>query len=234
MKNIKGILFDFNGTLFFDSKIHLSVFRDISRELLGREFTEEFMIKSIFGRTNAKIYRDNFKADATDEECRRFNSMKLSRYFDTCLATPSLLRLVDGVADMLDYLKAQKIPYCISTGSDREEMEFFIRHLGLERWFSWDNIVYTDGSFNGKPAPDCYQLAARRIGLNPDECVVFEDAGSGILAARAAGAGALVVIHESTVPSPLDGSYDVLGEYTDLRGWRDILSDLGLFQSERK
>ena len=233
MTPLKGILFDFNGTLFFDSKIHFEVFKRVALLFGKKPFSEEFMIKNVFGRTNALIYRQNFSHNATDAECKRFSDIKVKMYFDTCLERKDIMRLVPGVPEMLDFLKASGIPYCISTGSDREEMEFFVRHLGLERWFNWDNIVYTDGSFAGKPAPDCYILAAARLGLTPSECVVFEDGESGIRAARAAGAGAVIAVHECGIPSPVDSGMTVDGDHLDLTEWRSILSNLG-FPTERK
>ncbi|MBQ8331254.1 MAG: HAD-IA family hydrolase [Clostridia bacterium] len=54
------------------------------------------------------------------------------------------------------------------------------------------------------PAPDIYQIAARKIGLAPAECLVFEDGTSGILSARAAGVYDGIVIHETSAPLSLE------------------------------
>jgi beta-phosphoglucomutase-like phosphatase (HAD superfamily) len=64
----------------------------------------------------------------------------------------------------------------------------------LPRWFDIEKIVYSDGKIKGKPAPDIYIIAARNLGLKPEECIVIEDAVSGIEAARAAGIGKIVAI----------------------------------------
>ena len=71
---------------------------------------------------------------------------------------------------------------------------FFREHFGLDRWFDPRRIVYDDGTFSGKPAPDIYLRAAERIGLSPSRCIVAEDARSGIEAARRAGAGMIVAV----------------------------------------
>ena len=57
----------------------------------------------------------------------------------------------------------------------------------MDRWFDPRRIVYDDGTFSGKPAPDIYLRAAERIGLSPSRCIVAEDAPVGIEAARRAG-----------------------------------------------
>jgi beta-phosphoglucomutase-like phosphatase (HAD superfamily) len=76
----------------------------------------------------------------------------------------------------------------------KESFYFFIEHLRLDRWFDVAKIVYDDGMRPGKPAPDIYLAAARNIGVAPSECVVVEDAVSGLAAAYAAGIGYIVAI----------------------------------------
>ena len=162
-KALSGILFDFNGTLFFDSDMHFEAFRlcfDRYGISLPDENLEDFMVQKIVGRTTAAIFRQYFKPDATDEECEEFAIIKENYYYDICLSNPQKMKLVPYAEKMLDYIKNANIPYCIATGSGKREMDFFIEHLGLDRWFDIQKIVYTDGSFKGKPSPNCYLIAA--------------------------------------------------------------------------
>ena len=108
--------------------------------------------------------------------------------------------MTQGSEELLEYLKENGIPYAMATGAQRNELEFFFEHLPLARYFSWDNILYTDGTFAGKPAPDCYLLAAKKLGLDASECLVFEDGTAGLAAARAANAGGVVCIYEKGLP----------------------------------
>ena len=228
-RRIRGILFDFNGTLFFDSRMHMDAFAETCRRYSKEPFSDEYMINNVFGRTNTRIFKENFKADATDLECEVFNDVKKKLYFDACLSRPERMHLVDGAAQMLDYLSANSIPFALATGSDREELDFFMEHLGLGRWFDFDkNIVFTDGSFRGKPEPDCYILAAEKIGLIPEECAVFEDGRSGIAAAHAAGCTRVVAISETGIPAPFDSPDEVTAAYNSLSDWRNALILLGL------
>ena len=228
--SIKGIIFDFNGTLFFDSELHLISFSECFTSRGMTPLDRDFVIKNIFGQQNETIYRSYFNPDPSAEELRAFSREKEGRYFELCRKSENHRHLCKGAEEMLDYLKENAIPYCIATGSEYENVEFYIEHIGLDRWFSLDNIVYTDGTFKGKPEPDIYKIAASRLGLDPKECAVFEDGTAGLIAARDAGAGKLFAIHESTLPSPVTSATAVCGEYNDFSDWKNILSDLGLLK----
>ena len=233
MEKTEGILFDFNGTLFFDGDMNIEAFGRCCDEYGIERFSNEDLIKKVFGRTNKKIFRDYFKSDATDDECDDFAKRKRAFYFDSCLHMREKLRLAPGVYEMLDYLKGSGIPYALATGSDREEVDFYFEHLGISRWFAYgENLIYNDGTYNGKPAPDCYILAAESIGLDPRRCIVFEDGRSGIKAARAAKAAAVVAVHESTMPSPVDDETAVDMCFNDHKNWRDVLGSFGLLRKD--
>jgi len=229
--SIKGILFDFNGTLFFDSELHLLAFSQCFTDRGMKPLDREYVIRNIFGKQNEEIYRTYFDANATDEEQKAFAAEKEGKYIRLCSETDGYTSLCKGAEEMLEYLKANGIPFCIATGSDLENVEFYFKHLKLDKWFSLDNIVYTDGSFRGKPAPDIYELAAARIGLSPSECVVFEDGTSGLRAAKAAGVETRFAIHEKGLPSPVSDDVSVCGEYNDFSEWRAIFKEIGLIKS---
>lgn len=82
----------------------------------------------------------------------------------------------------------------IATMSEKPNVDFFIEQFKLEKWFDLDKIVYADGTIPGKPAPDIYIKAAEKLRLATKDCIVVEDAVSGIEAARAAGAGKIIAI----------------------------------------
>ncbi len=228
MKKLSGILFDFNGTLLFDSHMHMEAFRRVFPEFGVPAPTEEYMINKVFGRTNAQIFYENCDPNGSAEACEAFRVAKERAYYDICLSSPEKFRLADGVSDMLDYLKRNGVPYCMATGSGKDEVNFFMTHLGIDRWFSWDNIVYTDGTFKGKPEPDCYILAARRLSLATKDCIVFEDGASGIRAARSAGAGAIIAVYEQGIPAPIGEPGSLDGEYHSFADWHSILAGYGL------
>lgn len=224
----RGVLFDFNGTLFFDTELHIKAFEIVFEDYGKPKPTRDFITERLIGRTNYSIYLDNFDPKGDAAACDKFRRDKENIYYELCLADKNVFRLVDGATDMLDHLKENGIPFTIATGSGGEEIDFFFRHLGLGKWFDKEKIIFTNGTFNGKPAPDCYLLAAEKIGVPASECIVFEDGTSGVRAAMSAGAEGVIVIHESTVPSPLNGEVRADAVYHDLTEWRSILSNYRL------
>ena len=102
--------------------------------------------------------------------------------------------LADGAVEFLNYLKENDIPRNIATMSDKKNVDFFFEHFKLDNWFDYDKVVYANGIIPSKPAPDIYQIAARNLSLKPSECIVVEDAISGIQSAYDAGIGKIIAI----------------------------------------
>ena len=191
---MKGIIFDFNGTLFFDSDLHYEAWRVFSERLRGYPFTDEEMQKYMFGRTNADIieYAIGKKPDSVMVE--KLAKEKEGLYRAECVRQEGRLKLAPGAEDFLNYLVENNIPRTIATMSEWDNVEFYIKEFRLERWFELDKIVYSNGKIAGKPAPDIYEIAARNLGLAPEDCVVVEDAISGINSAKAANIGKIIAI----------------------------------------
>ncbi len=91
-----------------------------------------------------------------------------------------------GARELTDHLHAQGVPQAIATSSSRETLAQKVR--SHPEWFErFDAIVSSEDVEHGKPAPDIFLEAARRLGGWPSECLVFEDAPAGVEAALAAG-----------------------------------------------
>jgi sugar-phosphatase len=84
-------------------------------------------------------------------------------------------------------------------------------------------LVAAEDVSRGKPAPDCFRLAAERLGVDARDCLVFEDAPAGISAAEAAGAAVVVISathrHPLQTPHAAIAGYDAIGIALDDRGW---------------
>ncbi len=109
--------------------------------------------------------------------------MKRQRY--AYLLENEKLPIIEETVGLVCRLKEAGIPYAIGTGSWPEGARATLRSAGIEELFS---IMVTPPDVqHGKPAPDIFLLCAQRMGVKPQDCVVFEDAQPGIDAARAAG-----------------------------------------------
>lgn len=197
MGKIKAVIFDFNGTMIFDSDIHRSVWYEFIPKYTSKIVTQEEIRDFILGRDNASILRHYFGHQLTDEDICRLTYEKEATYRRLCLNDKKRFRFIDGLKEFLDYLKDIEIPMTIATGSEIVNLKFFFEQFNLSRWFDFENVIYDNGSFPGKPAPDIYIRAAKVLSTNPADCLVFEDALSGVLAAHNAGIGHIVAISES-------------------------------------
>jgi beta-phosphoglucomutase-like phosphatase (HAD superfamily) len=84
----------------------------------------------------------------------------------------------------------------VATSGERRYVDAVVRELNLDGLF--DAIAVAEDVERGKPAPDVYLLAARRLGLPPAQCLALEDAPNGVLAAKAAGMRCVAVPNEMT------------------------------------
>ena len=191
---MKGIIFDFNGTLFFDSHMHYEAWRIYSKKLRGYEFTDDEMREKMFGRTNADIIEYAIGKKPSPQMVEKLAKEKEGMYREMCLKNRETFVLSPGAEKFLDYLKENNIPRTIATMSEWDNVEFYIKEFNLEKWFDLDKIVYSNGKIPGKPAPDIYQIASKNIGLSPENCIVVEDALSGIESANKAGIGTIIAI----------------------------------------
>ena len=191
---IKGFIFDFNGTLFWDSKLHYDAWIDYSTKLRGYPFSDEEMQKYMFGRTNSDIIEYAVGKKLPESEIIALAKEKESYYRNMCKKLPEQFHLAEGVEEFLDFLKSKNIPMTIATMSEKDNVDFYKKEFNISKWFDVDKIVYSDGTIPGKPNPDIFLIAADKIGVHPKECVVFEDALSGIEAAKRAGIGTIVAV----------------------------------------
>lgn len=119
------------------------------------------------------------------------------------------IEAISGAAAFLNALPPQR--WAIVTSSPRR---LAIRRLEATGLPIPPLMVTGEEVTNGKPAPDCFLLAAKRLGLKPQECLVFEDAPAGIQAAEAAGTKVVVITathkHALETPHPTIAGYDLL------------------------
>lgn len=205
--NYKGVIFDFNGTLFYDTPKHIEAWRDYSKRLRGVSFSDEEMELYMLGHTNEDIITYALGKKPDKKLALQLAQEKEALYRQMCLNDMENTKLANGAVDFLKYLKQNNIPFTIATASDKTNLDFFIEIFELKNWFDLSKIVYDDGKLPNKPEPDIYLCAAANLGLEPKDCLVFEDALAGIEAARRAGIGEIVAV----VPQSKFEQFEKLG-----------------------
>ncbi|MEE1186147.1 MAG: HAD family phosphatase [Acutalibacteraceae bacterium] len=207
---MKGIIFDFNGTLFLDSPYHETAWRKYAKEEFDIDITKDEYYRCIHGSTNPMIYERLFKKPIPAELIGVFGEKKEQIYREQCIKDKDILTFAKGAYELLDYLEKNSIPHAIATSSEINNVNFFKQLFNLEKWFGEGRIIYDDGTVRGKPHPDLYLKAGEKLGVDMKDLIIVEDACAGVRAAKASGAGLVVGICP-------DGKDKFVGtEYTDL------------------
>jgi HAD superfamily hydrolase (TIGR01509 family) len=176
-----AVIFDFNGTLFWDSDyqekswLKYLAYHDIT-------LTKEEINFYIHGRNGKDTFELIFQKEFTKEEIDQLVEEKEKLYRQECLQNP--MDLAPGALDLIKYLHGEKIPIAIATASGKANVEFFIEHFALLKYFKRENIIYDDGTVKGKPHPDIFLKAIKKLSASPGNVTIFEDSVSGIEAAK--------------------------------------------------
>lgn len=180
-----AILWDLDGVLVDSRAAHLEAWRALCEET-GRPFDREYFERT-FGLRNEDIIRGYWTEVPADER-RRLEQRKERLFRERARGR---IRPLPGAADLVREAMRRGVRQAIVSSTPPENIALVLRELGLEGAF--DTIVSGDDVSRGKPDPEGFLLAARRLGVDPARCVVVEDAPAGVEAGRRAGARTLGV-----------------------------------------
>ena len=182
---MKGVIFDFNGTLLLDDEINKIAWKTYAKEKLNIIMTDEDYYK-YNGTPGENWIVGLTKGQITGEDAVKHRIGKEGQYRKEL--KDANIDLIKGAKDFFEKLKEANIPFTIATSSDGPNVQLYFEKFNLNKWFDLSKCVYTDGTFKGKPNPDIYLKAAEKIGVDIKDCVVFEDTKSGAQAGFNAGA----------------------------------------------
>jgi beta-phosphoglucomutase family hydrolase len=178
---VGGVLWDLDGTLIDSADQHYSAWRDALAQR-GRGHTREEFMRG-FGKRNDLVLRAIFGDALSPEEAARVAHDKEERY--RRLVREDGLEPLPGVMEWLSRLKERGFRQALATSAPPANVAVVIEVLGLDRLL--DAVASADDVERGKPEPDIFLEAARRIDVPPERCVVIEDSPYGLEAARRAG-----------------------------------------------
>jgi beta-phosphoglucomutase len=189
---MRGAIFDLDGTIVDNMPIHIEAFAIFAeRHGLPRLTLDDR--KRLDGRRNSEIFPDLFGRPLTGADQQAFAEEKEALYRGLSIGR---LAPVDGFIRLLGRLDAHAVPVAIATSAPPENVTHTLAELGLSSRLTC--IVRGDQVTRGKPFPDVFLAAASRLGVAPADCVAFEDAPVGIIAARAAGMRTVAVTNSFT------------------------------------
>lgn len=182
----QAFLFDLDGTLIHSMPLHHESWRIWHREL-GLPFDEAGFFEATAGRSNGEILAE-LLPQRTAGERDALAERKEQLYRD--LAAQSL-QLIDGFGAFHAQAREAGLRLGICTAAPPANMAVAFDRFGLDAMV--DTITSPADGLRGKPHPDIFAEAARRLGVAPQHCTVFEDAPLGVEAARRAGMRAVVL-----------------------------------------
>ncbi len=190
-------IFDLDGTLVDSYDAHYEAWRGISKTHGVEVTVEEYYAH--FGRRNEDLLRACWlragRGALTNEEIAALDEEKEAAYR---ALVRHHLPLMDGARELVHALRGAGFKIAVGSSGPPLNVQRAIDGLALQSPF--DAVVTGRDVARSKPDPECFLLAASRLGIAPARCVVFEDAPAGITAAKAAGMRCIAVTSKGHTP----------------------------------
>jgi beta-phosphoglucomutase len=209
MQITKALLFDMDGTIVDNMSFHTDTWLELLRRREIETTAEEFF-RNTAGMPNAQIFRHYFGDRLTEEEIVSLGAEKERIYRENYgpHVTP-----MPGLVALLELARERGIKTGLATSAPPENIEFILEKTGLRDAF--DVIVGAQDVTKGKPDPEIYLVCAEKLGIDPGECVVFEDAPMGIESGLRAGMRvvALTTVLTADEAAAIEGIEGVLTDF---------------------
>lgn len=203
---MKSAIFDFDGTLVNSESLHFKTFNK-----LFSKFGIEIALKDwhlYTGTGSRNILSKVFKANGIKEDVEKFVGVR-NRYFHEELKKGNL-KLIKGVNQFFRMLKKRGVECIIASSGQYSNVKMELKAVGLDG----ERFICSKEVKKLKPDPEIFLLAAKKLGRDPFECVVFEDAKAGVEAAKRAGMYCVAV---GTDKKELSGADLVIKDFSELR-----------------
>ncbi len=213
MRLIKAAIFDLDGTIIDSNPLDFAAWQKVLAEHQAQLSWEEYL--QIVGATSAEIVQQYLNLN--DEKKTEEIVHKREEYFRQ-IAGEKGIHLLPGAEKLLQDIRAIPLKMVLATGSNREKLDFVFSKVHIRQYF--DDLITADDVTKGKPDPEVFLQAARKINLPPAECMVFEDAKKGVEAAKAGGM-TCIAINTNGHSHYLSAADLVIEKYTDwnVRQW---------------
>lgn len=182
-----------DGTLVDNSNYHRKAWEIFCKKYDLTKYTE---LDGLFGQTNDFLLPYFFEKKLTRAEIEQYADEKEAIY-RTIYA--SEIKPIKGLIDFLEQLKAKHLKLAVATSANRDNVDFVLSSIQVQHFFPC--IVDESYVSKGKPDPEIFLVCAHRLGVQPKECIVFEDSVYGVEAASVA--GMKVIGLDTTVESQL-------------------------------
>lgn len=192
----KAIIFDLDGVVVSTDNCHYEAWKQLADEegiYFDRTINER--LRGVSRMESLEIVLEKAEKDYTDAEKLEMAERK-NGYYKEKIKLLDSSAILDGALEFIN--KAKSLGVKVAIGSSSKNTIAILEQVGCKEIF--DAIADGNDIKNSKPAPDVFLVAAERIGIDPAECMVAEDADAGVEAALAAGMDVLAVGYASANP----------------------------------
>jgi len=184
MSTIEAYITDFDGTLCDTKAANISAYSQAFKDA-DLTFDEALYVEHFGHRFDEMM---DVIAPNTSEEQREVVKKQKALHYTTDL---HLVSVNDSLVEILRTAKEAGKKIGLATTARRQNVEAILSHFSLLDLF--DEMIFGEDVTKSKPDPECYTLIVERLGIAPENCIVFEDSSIGIAAAEAAGTHVLKV-----------------------------------------
>ncbi len=182
MKSAEAVVFDYNGTLYFDYRENRDAWNVISQKYRGRSFSDA-EYDSMMGMTDHTCVRRILGDDTPLHTLEEISKEKETIYLNLCRKRN--LRIERDAVEFILRLKKDNIKVLIASSAPKMNMEWYYENAGIKDLFTPQDIIAGREDIPSKPAPDIFRLALERAHTSPDSAICFEDSPNGLKAAVA-------------------------------------------------
>jgi beta-phosphoglucomutase len=216
----KSIIFDFDGVLFDSERLHLKACNKVF-DALGFAIPEDEYFQRYVGLSDIEMFPlilndKNIECDMA--QIKNLREKKINAYTNIINSNDSLDGL-PNVKKFIELYEKKVAGFAICSGARREEIDAALNKLEngeLKKYFK--HIVTIDDVSRGKPSPEGYLLAARKLNMSPQDCLAIEDTPTGAAAAKAAGM-IVVALSRSLEKTDFDNIDFLARSYDEIDAW---------------
>lgn len=182
LQNFEAVIFDMDGVLVNSEPFYVEVEQKNFRQL-GLTISEEEHQTYQGTATDQmwKLIKEKHRVDQSVEDLVEMTNKLVTPYFNSL----KIIEPMQGVEQLIKNLKEKGFPLALASSSYSDMIEIILQKSGLKKYF--EVVVNSRMVGSSKPEPDIFMLAAKKLKVQPENCLVIEDSTNGIKAAKAAG-----------------------------------------------
>ncbi|MFC4210729.1 HAD family hydrolase [Pedobacter lithocola] len=207
----KALIFDLNGTVIDDMEFHNKAWQSILKEL-GADLSYAEVKKQMYGKNDELLNRVFGEGYFTQQ---RLDEISIEKEKIYQVAFLPYLKLINGLDKILETANEANIPMAIGSAAIPFNINYVLDGLHIQEYFN--AIVSADEVKISKPNPETFIKCAEKMGVNPKDCLVFEDAPKGVEAAKNADMPCIVLntTHNENDFKNYDNVLKVVKDYND-------------------